>query len=109
MMADHGTAVGAAIGPIVAGEVLLTPSCPYPWRKALAMGKGPAMRIRTREYIVLHIRPFWPDPAVHQFAILGQRRLSKAPPLPSALDLLDPNPPPLHPEPHVLIRDGVDL
>ena len=75
-MADHGAAVGASIGPVVAGEILLAPSCRYPWGKVAAMGEGSTMRVRTREYVVLVIRPFRPDPAVHQFTLFGQGCIS---------------------------------
>ncbi len=74
-MTDHGAAVGAAIGPIVAAEILLAPGSGYRWGKVLTVGKRPAMGIRTCEDIVLVICPFRPDPAVHQFALFGQRRL----------------------------------
>ena len=37
-MADHGAAVGASIGPIVAGEILLAPSCRYPWGESRGHG-----------------------------------------------------------------------
>jgi hypothetical protein len=75
-MTNHGAAVGAAIGPIVAGEVLLVPGRGYRWGEDPAMGKGSAMGVRTRQHIVLVIRPFRPDSAVDQFAALGQRRRS---------------------------------
>ena len=68
MMADHGAAVGAVIGPIAASKILV-PGCPW--------GKGSTMGVRARENVVLVSRPLRPDATVHHFALFSQRRLSK--------------------------------
>ena len=65
-MTNHGATVGAIISPVVAGAILSAGREPR--------GERSAMRIGSGKHIVLVVGSLRADPAIHELAILGQRR-----------------------------------